>query len=104
MEPLSGWTVDIEYEKWPKAVIDAFSEISHQNVIAPSNFEAVDESGLEISSTSGETTAHREIVTFTRSSDNVTASTDIVLTGVAMSFPYDLVQIQVGPPYTNYAL
>jgi hypothetical protein len=43
----SGWAVRIEYAKWPKAAIDAFSEISQQNVIDPSNFEAVDESGLE---------------------------------------------------------
>ena len=94
----SGWAVDAEYAKWPKAVVDAFSEISEAKVISPSNFEAVDESGLEVSASSGLTTANRENVTFTRTSDGATASTEVILTGVAVNFPYDLLQIQVGAP------
>ena len=94
----SGWAVDAEYAKWPKAVVDAFSEISEAKVISPSNFEAVDESGLEVSASSGLTTANRENVTFTRTSDGATASTEVILTGVAVNFPYDLLQIQGGAP------
>jgi Putative Ig domain len=94
----TGWSVDVEYAKWPKAVLDAFVEISAAKTISPSNFEAVDESGIMISSSSGETTSNRETVTFTRTSDSATASADLVLTGVAVNFPYDLLQIQVGAP------
>jgi len=96
----AGWSIDTEDTKWPKAMMDAFLEISSANVISNSNFEAVDESGYEISSSSGECTCNRETITFTRTSDNATASTDVVLTGVAVNFPYstNIVQIQVGAP------
>jgi hypothetical protein len=94
----TGWSVDVEYAKWPTAIQNAFLEISAANTIAPSNFEAVDESGYMISASSGEATSNREIVTFTRTSDSATASVDVVLTGVTVNFPYDLLQIQVGAP------
>src|SRR6516165_679939 len=93
----TGWAVDVEYTKWPATIANALYEISFAK-IAPSNFEVVDESGYMISSTSGETTSNREIVTFTRTSDNATASVDVVLTGVTVNFPHDLLQIQVGAP------
>jgi len=93
----TGWAVDIEYAKWPTAVVNAFLEISVAD-IAPSNFEVVDESGYMLSSSSGEATSNREIVTFTHTSSGATASVDVVLTGVTVNFPYDLLQIQVGAP------
>jgi putative Ig domain-containing protein/malectin (di-glucose binding ER protein)/ASPM-SPD-2-Hydin domain-containing protein/Ig-like domain-containing protein len=81
--------------KIPKAYADAFTEIDVAG-IAPSNFEAVDESGLMISSTSGETTNNRETVAFTRTSDSATASVDVVLTGVTVGLPNDILYIQAG--------
>jgi hypothetical protein len=99
----TGWSVDVEYTKWPKPILDAFLEISLAKPIAPSNFEVVDESGFQLSSSSLECTCNRETVTFTRTSDGVTTSTDVVLTGVAVSFPYDLQQIQVGAPAQTFA-
>ena len=93
----TGWSVDIEYAKWPTAIANALYELSYAK-IPPSDFEVVDESGYEISSSSGECTCNREIVTFTRRSDKATASVDVVLIGVIVNFPYDLLQIQVGAP------
>jgi hypothetical protein len=93
----SNMAVDGEYTKWPSAIYTALLEIGNAN-IASSNFEVVDESGYEISPSSGECTCNRETVTFTRTSDMATASTDIVLTGVTVNFPYDRIQIQVGAP------
>jgi len=93
----TGWSIDVEYTKWPTTIANALYEISFAKITA-SNFEVVDESGYMILATSGETTSNREIVTFTRSSDNATASVDVVLTGVAVNFPQDLLQIQVGAP------
>ena len=94
----TGWSIDLEYTKWPTAIQNAFIEISSANPIGPSNFEVVDESGFELSSTSGECTCNRETITFTRTSDSATASTDVILTGVMVNFPYDRMQIQVGAP------
>ena len=92
-------TVTIEWTKWPTAIMNAFAEISFSpGIVALSNFEVVDESGFELSSTSGECGCNQETVTFTRTSDSITSSTDIDLVGVAVNFPYDLVQIQVGAP------
>lgn len=93
----TGWSVDVEYAKWPTAIANALFELSYAN-IAPSNFEVVDESGYMISPLSGEATSNRETVTFTRQSDGVKTSVDVVLTGVTVNFPYDLLQIQVGAP------
>jgi hypothetical protein len=92
-----GWAVDVEYTKWPTKIQNALVEISTA-MIAPTNFEVVDESRYMISVSSGECTCNREIVTFTRASDGATASVDVVLTGVAVNFPQDLLQIQVGAP------
>jgi hypothetical protein len=88
-------SIGVEDTKWPNALNTALVSISG---IAVSNFEFVDESGYEISSTSGDCSCNQETVVFTRTSDGITGSTDVVLTGVAVNFPYDLVQIQVGSP------
>src|SRR5215469_5807780 len=92
----TGWAVSgPDPGKIPKAYADAFTEIRNA-AIALSNFEAVDESGLMISPTSGETTSNRETVTFTRSSDFAKASVDVVLTGVTVNLPDDTLYIQAG--------
>jgi len=92
----TGWAVSgPDPGKIPKAYADAFTEIRNA-AIAPSNFEAVDESGLMISPTSGETTSNRETVTFTRSSDFAKASVDVVLAGVTVNLPDDTLYIQAG--------
>jgi hypothetical protein len=90
-----GWQANIEYTHWPKSIMDAMKSINNAG-IGPSNFEAVDESGLEISSTSGETTQNRETVTFTRTSDSATGTTDVIPQGVAVTLPEDILYIQAG--------
>jgi hypothetical protein len=68
--------------------------------------EFVDESGLQISANQtcpsaalcGTTTRNREIITFTRTSDSVTASVDVALQGVAVNLPQDYLNIQAGTP------
>ena len=93
----TGWSVNVEYAKWPTAIMNALMEVSYAS-IPPSAFEVVNESGYELSFSSGESTCNRETITFTRTSDSATASVDVVLTGVTVNFPYDLLQIQVGAP------
>ena len=92
----TGWAVTgPDPGKLPVAYVNAFTEIFNAS-IAPSNFEAVDESGLMISDTSGKTTRNREIVTFTRASDFATASMDVALTGVTVNVPHDILYMQAG--------
>lgn len=98
----TGWAVGAEYTKWPTAIATALFEISSGS-IAPSNFEVVDESGFMDTSASGECTCNRERITFTRTSDSTTATADVALQGVAVNFPYDLQQIQVGAPAQTFA-
>lgn len=93
----TNWAVNAEATRWPKAIGDALREISIAG-IAPTNFEAVDESGLEISANSGDTTRNQETVKFTRTSDSATATVDVVLQGVAVTFPKDTLYIQAGMP------
>jgi hypothetical protein len=95
-----SWATQPEYTKWPTQFANALYEISSSG-LTPANFEAVDESSLMISASSGLTIANREIITYTSSSG--TATTDVVLTGVAVNFPYDLQQIQVGAPAQTFA-
>jgi hypothetical protein len=51
----TGWASTVEYTRWGTPALGLY-EINNAQ-IAPSNFEAVDESSLELSSTSGATTA-----------------------------------------------
>ena len=96
-----GWQINVENTRWPSSIDNiynqagAFAEIAAAN-IGPSNFEAVDESGLMLSPSSGETTHNREIISFIRTSDSVTASVDVVLTGVTVNLPKDVLYIQAG--------
>jgi len=92
-----GWGEGVEYAKWPTNIFNAMLELSNAGLTS-SNFEVVDESSLEISSTSGECTCNRETITFTRTSDSATATVDVVLTGVTVNFPYDRIQISAGAP------
>ncbi len=91
----TGWATQTEAAAWPASIESAFTEITNAT-IAPSNFEAVDESALMISSTSGETTNSRETVTFTRTSDSATVSVDVALIGIAVGLPEDSKFIQAG--------
>jgi len=90
-----GWQVTIDYTKWPADYYKAFQEIQAAT-IGPSNFEAVDESNLMIAPSSGETTANRETIVFTRASDSATSSVDVVLTGVTVNMMKDAQYIQAG--------
>ena len=91
-----GWDiVSPDATKIPIAIFNAMAEIGGAG-ISPSNFEVVDESGLMLSPTSGETTTNREIITFTRTSDSAKASVEVVLTGVTVGLPNDILYIQAG--------
>jgi hypothetical protein len=58
--------------------------------------EFVDESGLEITSTSGETTNNRETVTYTASTGTI--GTDVALQGVTVNMLHDVQNIMAGTP------
>jgi hypothetical protein len=98
-----GMQTGVELTRWPKSyfigasVVGATKEIQNA-LITPSNFEAVDESSLQVSSSSGKTPRNREIITFTRTSDSATASTDVVLTGVTVNMANDVLNVQAGAP------
>lgn len=87
-----GWQVTLEYTRWPPSYLAAFREIANAK-IAPSNFEAVDESGLEVSPTSGLTTTS-ESVCATNSAGS--ACQQVILTGVTVTLPKDQLYIQAG--------
>jgi hypothetical protein len=90
-----GWQTDVEYTRWPKAIMDAMQSINHAGITA-STFEAVDESSLEISPSSGLTTQNRETVTYTSSTGTV--SVDIALQGPVVNMKNDVQYIQAGTP------
>jgi hypothetical protein len=86
------WSVMVDYTKLPYEYNNAFVEIANAN-ITPSNFEAVDESSLEVSASSGMTTSG-EVVCATGSSG--TACQHVALTGVTIGLPKDQLYIQAG--------
>jgi hypothetical protein len=90
-----GWQITTEATKWPKVYYDAFSEIGAAG-IGPSNFEAVDESGIEVSATSGLTTAGEVVVATSTANPSNLASMPVVLTGVTVGLPNDVMYIQAG--------
>jgi hypothetical protein len=90
-----GWQITTEATKWPKVYHDAFSEIGTAG-IGPSNFEAVDESGIEVSATSGLTTAGEVVVATSVASPSDSALMPVVLTGVTVGLPNDILYIQAG--------
>jgi hypothetical protein len=93
----TGWATQPEYTRWPAAYRAAFDEIGGA-VIGPSNFEAVDESGLEISPTSGLTPAAETIIATDVTNPANTARQQVVLTGVTIAIPKDSLNIQAGTP------
>jgi hypothetical protein len=91
----TGWAVETEYTRWPRTMMNYLAEVTYAN-IAPSNFEVVDESSLMISPSSGEANTNRETVTYTAST--CSTSTDLVLVGVTLGLPEDVLYFQAGSP------
>ncbi|MGH9678800.1 MAG: Ig domain-containing protein, partial [Candidatus Acidiferrales bacterium] len=85
-----GWQSGIEASPWPQQWLKDFNGLK----IHPQDFEAVDESSLEMSPTSGETTANREIVTYTSSTG--AASVDVALQAVTVNMAHDNVDFMAG--------
>lgn len=94
----TGWSIISESAPWPANIIAAMNEIEAANIVGSTQMEVVDEDGLRIADTSGESTSNREIVTITRTSDSTTASTDVALMGVAVGLTTDNMNIQAGTP------
>lgn len=65
--------------------------------------EFVDESSIMVSTDSGKTKYNRELITFTRTSDSVTSSVDVVLNGPAVNLPNDVLYIMAGTPAQQLA-
>ncbi len=78
------------YAAWPVAG-SIFREI-YLAGIAPSNFEAVDESSLMVNPASGATTKSETVVA--TSSKGVSAGRQVVLVGVTLNLPKDAIYVQ----------
>jgi hypothetical protein len=92
-----GWQITTEDTLWPAAYRAAFDEIDHAG-IGPSNFEAVDESALEISKGSGLTSPTETVVATSVTNPALSAKQQVVLTGVTLNLPQDFMTIQAGMP------
>lgn len=90
-----GWQITTEYTRWPTAYQNAFAEIQNAS-IGPSNFEAVNESGLMVSAASGFTTASETVVATSIANPTQTARQQVVLTGVTLTLPKDEMYVQAG--------
>lgn len=90
----------VEFANAPASVWDALKEVTAAN-IAPSNFEVVDLSSIEVNPSSGVTTLNRENVCFTRTSDSRQGCTDIVLQGVAVNMQDNQLFVMAGTPAEN---
>jgi hypothetical protein len=93
----TGWATQPEYTRWPAAYRAVFDEIGAAG-IGPSNFEAVDESALEVSPTSGLTTIAEKVIATDVTNPANTASQQVVLTGVTITLPKDSINFQAGTP------
>jgi hypothetical protein len=91
----TGWASQIEYTRWPDSYLAAFSEIYRARIL-PSNFEAVDESVLELSAASGATTKSETVVATGIVNPSHAAKQQAVLTGVTLTLPHDYFYIQAG--------
>lgn len=99
-----GWQITTEYTKWPfnpGGALAAVYEVQAAN-IAPSNFEAVDESSLEISSSSGATANSEAVVATAVSNSSLTARQQVVLTGVTLTLPKDSLTMQANTPAQQF--
>jgi hypothetical protein len=85
-----------ELTRWPKVYYDALTEIGNSSIRGQMEF--FDPSSIMVSTSSALTTHNRETVTFTRISDNATASVDVALNGPAVNFAQDVLYIQAGTP------
>jgi Malectin domain len=90
-----GWQVTVEGTKWPASLNGPFGEVQNAN-IAPSNFEAVDESGLAVASSSGLTNTGETVVATSTANPSVSASMPVVLTGVTVNLQNDIQYFQAG--------
>jgi hypothetical protein len=91
-----SWQIGVEYTDWPASYLAAFGEIRAAGIRAP-NFEAVDESGLMVSPSSGNTNVGGETVIATSASDPTKkAQMAVVLTGVTVNLPKDAIYFQAG--------
>lgn len=97
-----GWQITTEYTRWPTIYRAAFNEIQNA-AISPSNFEAVDESGLEVSPNSGQTTGSESVVAAAVSNASQTARQQVVLTGVTLTLPKDQLYIQANTSAQQFA-
>lgn len=96
----NSWPISLERSRWPANYVNAFREVANAHLA--SNMEWVDESSLMVSPRSGLTTRNREIVTFTPTSDSTTKSVDLVLQGVAVNLPDNVLYIQAGTPAQQF--
>jgi len=91
-----GWQITTDYTRWPANILASFREIGGA-AIGPSNFEAVDESGLMVSASSGNTNVGGETVIATDASNPAnSAQMAVVLTGVTINLPKDALYFQAG--------
>jgi hypothetical protein len=90
-----GWLVATEYTRWPPTYYNAFVEIGGAKIQAQ-DFEAVDESSLEVFPMSGNTNGGETVVATAIANPAQTARQQVVLTGVTLSLPQDQFYIQVG--------
>ena len=84
-----------EWGAYSPTVSQAIATLSGQ--IPAADFEVVDESGLEISATSGETNLNQETVCYTPTGGTA-GCTDVVLQGVAVNLPQESLYIMAGTP------
>src|SRR5207249_4447824 len=94
------WTIDIDYEKFSPSVLSAFDEV--RNAVTPANLEAVDESSLMLSRTSGDTKVGAETVVATAVTGGLTAQSRVVLVGVTIDVSVPQRYIQVGTPAQQF--
>jgi len=92
-----GWQITTEYTLWPAAYKSAFAEIASAG-IGPSNFEAVNESGLQVSPSSGATTIAERVVATSIANPALSATQQVVLTGITLTLPKDHMYIQAATP------
>jgi hypothetical protein len=90
-----GWQITTEDTRWPDNDKAAFDELAASQ-IGPSNFEAVDESRLEVSPSSGLTTTAETVVATSVSNPALRAQQQVALTGVTINLPHDVKYIQAG--------
>lgn len=90
-----GWQITTDYANWPANIYAAFNEVGNGRIV-PSDFEAVDESGLMLSSSSDATTSSETVVATSISFPSASASQQVALTGVTLGLDRDFLYAQAG--------